>query len=235
MPTSFTSRSSLRQRGLTLIELSVALMIVAVMLAVAMPTFRDATNGDLKSAAVRISGAARTCFGEAAVKNVTLRVAYDIDAGAYWVEAFPGTFQIAGSERDLDDVRDEEKKKDEEEKRKQELASRWGKGDEVEAAGAPSPKFVPVKVAFEEPQRLPRGVKFAGVKSPQFKQVVKDGRAYTHFFANGWAEPTLVYLAEDGGKSVMTLEMEPLTGRVILHDGELDWDDVEEIHAREDK
>ncbi len=232
---TWSKSPSRRDGGLTLIELSVAIMIVAVLLAVALPAFNDVTNGDLKGTAVRISGAARTCFGEAAVKNVTLRVAYDLDANAYWVEAYPGAFQVSRAERDLDEVRDEEKEKDEEEKKKKELADRWGRGDEVESAGAPSPKFVPVKVAFEEPQRLPRGVKFAGVKSPQFKQVVKDGRAYTHFFPNGWAEPTLVYLQEDGGKSMMTLEMEPLTGRVILHDGELDWDDIEEIHRREDK
>jgi prepilin-type N-terminal cleavage/methylation domain-containing protein len=231
-----TSSRSIAERGLTLIELAVVITIIAILISVAVPAFKAATDADLKTTAVNISGAARMCFGEAAVKNVTLRLAYDLDKNVWWIEAYPGTYQIMGSEQDLDEFRDKEKEKDEDAKRKKEMEDHFGKASEDQAAQAnePVPKFVPVKIAFAEPQQLPRGVKFDGIRTPQFRQPIKDGKAYTHFFPNGWAERTLVYLKDSGGATI-TLEMEPLTGRVILHDGELDYREVDDLHEKEDR
>ena len=222
-----------RQRGLTLIEIMVAIMLATLVIAVAIPAFNAATDSDLNAVAVRISGASRACFGEAAIKNVTLRMAYDLDANAYWVEAFPGTFQIIGEERDLEEARDEEEEKAEDEKRRQEQEDKYGGAEDQEAAPI-VPKFVPVEVAFVEAQQIPARLKIKGVRTPQFRQVVTTGKAYTHFFPNGWAERTLVYL-EDKGGSVLTLETQPLTGRVIIHEGELDWVAVDEARDQREQ
>ncbi len=218
---------------MTLIEISVAIMLLAAMLALAVPAFKAATDADLRATAMRISGASRAVYGEAAIKNVTMRMAYDLDKGAYWIEAYPGTFAISGKERDLDEVRDEEEDAKKERERKEELAEKYGREADGEAS-TPHLEFVAVKFGFVEPEMLPNGVKFAGVRTPQFKQVVKTGKAYTHFFANGWAERTLVYL-EDSGGSKITLEMEPLSGRVLVHEGELDFEDVDELRDKEEK
>ena len=231
--TSSTSRSSARERGLTLIEILVAIMLAVVLIAVSIPAFNAATDSDLKAVASKIAAASRACYAEAAVKNVTLRIAYDIDKQAYWIEAFPGTYRVMGSERDLDEVREEEEELAEAEKRRRELEDRYGSDEDHEAAPL-APKFVPVEVAFVEPQRMPRRIRIKGVRTPQFRQVVEDGKAYTHFFPNGWAERTLVYI-EDSGGSVITLEMQPLTGRVIVHDGELDWRAVDELMEQRER
>lgn len=220
-----------REQGLTLIEIMVAIVLAAVMIGVALPAFTAATDSDLKGVAAKMSAASRTCFGEAAIKNVTLRMAYDLEAQSYWIEAYPGTFQVMSTERDLEEARDQEEELAEEEKRRQELKEQYGAAEDEEAAPL-APKFVPVEIGFVEPEQLPRRIKIKGVRTPQFRQVVEDGKAYTHFFPNGWAERTLVYL-EDAGGSVMTLETEPLTGRVIVHDGELDWAAADE--AREQR
>lgn len=216
---------------MTLIEISVAIMLLAAMLAIAIPAFKAATDADLRATAMRISGASRAVYGEAAIKNVTMRLAYDLDRGAWWIEAYPGTFQISGKERDLDTVRDEEEEAKKERERTAELAARYGLEEDGEAA-APHLEFAPVKFGFVEAEMLPNGVRFAGLRTPQFKEPVKTGKAYTHFFSNGWAERTLLYL-EDSGGSKMTLEMEPLTGRVIVHDGELDFREVDELRDKE--
>jgi prepilin-type N-terminal cleavage/methylation domain-containing protein len=221
------------ERGLTLIEIMVAVMLVTVVLAVAVPAFNAATDSDLNAVAVKISGASRAAYGEAAIKNVTLRVAYDLDAQAYWVEAFPGTFQIIAEERDLEEVRDEEEEKAEDDKRKKELEDRYAAEDDTEAATLVA-NFVPVQVGFVEAQQLPRRLKIKGVRTPQFRQVVTTGKAYTHFFPNGWAERTLVYL-EDTGGSVLTLETQPISGRVIVHEGELDWTQVDDLRDQREQ
>lgn len=220
-----------RERGLTLIEIMVAIMLAAVVIAVSVPAFNAATDSDLNAVALKIAGASRTCFGEAAIKNVTLRVAYDLDAQAFWIEAYSGTYQVIGEERDLEEARDEEEDKKEEDKRRKEQEERFGAPEDAE--GAPLvPQFVPVQLAFVEAQQLPRRIRIKGVRTPQFRQVIEDGKAYTHFFPNGWAERTLVYL-EDRGGSVLTLETQPLTGKIVIHEGELDWDQVDA--ARRDR
>ena len=229
-----TSSTSRGERGLTLIEISVAIAIMAILVAVVVPAFRAATDADLKEVATQISGASRMCFGEAAVKNVSLRIAYDLDNQKWWIEAYPGTFQIMGSEQDLDRYRELEKEKADDEKRKQELKSAFGPTGAQDEAAAPVPKFMPVKIAFAEPQQLPRAVKFDGVRTQQFRQPIKDGMAYTHFFPSGWAERTLVYLKDSGG-ATMTLEMQPLTGKVVIHDGELDFRQVDDLNDKENK
>lgn len=222
-----------RDRGLTLIEIMVAIMLATVVIAITIPAFNAATDSDLNAVAVRISGASRACFGEAAIKNVTLRMAYDLDANAYWVEAFPGTFQIIGEERDLEEARDAEEDLAEDAKRKKEQEDRYGGEEDMEAAPIVA-TFVPVEVGFVEAQRMSGRLKIKGVRTPQFRQVVTNGKAYTHFFPNGWAERTLVYL-EDSGGSVLTLETQPLTGRVIIHEGELDWPDVDEARDQREQ
>ena len=221
------------ERGLTLIEIMVAIMLATVLLAITVPAFNAATDSDLNSVALKISAATRACFAEAAIKNVSIRVAYDLDANAYWIEAYPGTFQVIAEERDLDEVRDEEEDQKEEDERRREQEERFGSPDDA-AAGPIAPTFVPVQVAFVEPQRLPRRIKIKGVRTPQFRQVVEDGKAYTHFFPNGWAERTLVYL-EDSGGSVLTLETQPLTGKIVIHDGELDFQQVEDARRMREK
>jgi general secretion pathway protein H len=226
-------RSTRRERGLTLIEIMVAVMLATVLIAVAIPAFNAATDSDLNAVAVKITGASRAAYGEAAIKNVTLRIAYDLDSQAYWIEAFPGTFQIIGEERDLEEVRDEEEEKAEEDKRKKELEDRYAAEEDTEAAPLVA-NFVPVQVGFVEPQQIPRRLKIKGVRTPQFRQVVTTGKAYTHFFPNGWAERTLVYI-EDTGGSVLTLETQPITGRVIIHEGELDWTEVDDIRDQREQ
>lgn len=233
--TSSTSRADAhrRDRGLTLIEIMVALMLATLLIAVAIPAFDAATDSDLKAVAVKIAAASRACFGEAAVKNVTLRVAFDLDKQAYWVEAFPGMFQVVAGERDLEDAREEEAERAEAERRRKELEERYGGAVDHEAAPL-APRFVPVQVGFVEAQKMPRRIRIKGVRSPQFRQIVEDGRAYTHFFPNGWAERTLVYLQDDGG-TVLTLETDPLSGRVVVHEGELDWNAVDEARLRRER
>ena len=230
-----TSSKYRAEDGLTLIEIAVAMMIIAALLAVAVPAFESASGADLRSGAAHLSAIARACYGEAAAKNVTLRLAYDLDHGGYWVEAYPGIYQIAGTAKDLDRVREDEARKSDDEKRKKEIEDRISAHSEADAqSAAPAPKFVPVSLDFVEPDVLPRGLKFAGVRTPQFKQEIKTGKAYTHFFANGWAEHTLVYL-EDAHGAKMTLETEPLSGRVVIWDGELDFREIEDRRARGDE
>ena len=92
--------------------------------------------------------------------------------------------------------------------------------------------------ALEEAVVLPGGSHFAWVYTPQYGEPVEAADepaeeaeeqqiVYSHIFPNGVAELTLVCIEsledEDDG---FTLEVEPLSGKVHLHDEELDWEDL---------
>lgn len=73
------------ERGFTLIELSVALLIVAVLLTFLTPRFRELTEYDIKSSSRRLAGTIKYLFSEAALRHTHYRLNYDLKKGEYWV------------------------------------------------------------------------------------------------------------------------------------------------------
>jgi len=73
------------ERGVTLIELSAVLLIVAVILAFFTPQFRDLTEYQIKSSSRRLAGTIKYLFTEAAIRHTYYRLNYDLKNGEYWV------------------------------------------------------------------------------------------------------------------------------------------------------
>lgn len=71
--------------GFTLIELLVVVFLLALTLALAIPTFQDVTGARLRSAARMIAGAARYVHGESVATRGIFRLEMDLDASRYWV------------------------------------------------------------------------------------------------------------------------------------------------------
>ncbi|MFQ6079604.1 MAG: Tfp pilus assembly protein FimT/FimU [Thermodesulfobacteriota bacterium] len=74
-----------REKGFTLIELSVVLLVLAVLLAFVIPRFRDLTEYEIKSSSRRLAGTIKYLFNEAAIRHVHYRLNYDLKKGEYWV------------------------------------------------------------------------------------------------------------------------------------------------------
>ena len=75
--------------------------------------------------------------------------------------------------------------------------------------------------------KLKAGVRLEGVYTPNQDDVFREGRAYVHFFPNGFAEPAMIYIGnkrESGEGLSYTLSISPLTGRVTRSLGELELD-----------
>lgn len=68
----------------------------------------------------------------------------------------------------------------------------------------------------EHAWRLPDGVRFLDVVVPRGK--VGAGRGYTQFYPSGRIDRTLIHIARaDDERAAMTIEVNPVTGRVRLH------------------
>lgn len=218
--------------GFTLIELVAVMTLLALVSALATPYISSALGVQVKSTARQLAGTMKYVFDEAAIRNVNLRLVFNLDRHGYKVEEcgtsdqdFFGAPLLYHSAEDKQRGQDA---MDEAARRAQDYAS---------SGSAPPPPQDPLQsckpvndvrvseVTFEEPLTL------LGVWTPQYKAILRghpdgpsedpseDTLAEVYFLKGGYAERVFIYLS-DGGEDIYTLELEPLTGRVTLHDGE---------------
>jgi prepilin-type N-terminal cleavage/methylation domain-containing protein len=83
--TVMTPRVDDVERGFTLIELSVVILVLAVLLAFVTPRFRELTEYDIKASSRRLAGTIRYLFDEASIRHTHYRLNYDLKKNEYWV------------------------------------------------------------------------------------------------------------------------------------------------------
>ncbi len=82
------------RRGTTLIEIIVVLALAALMMAVAIPTLSTVLGVDKRKASRQLAATMRWTYEEATIRNQPMRIAYDLDHNAYWVEAADSEVRI---------------------------------------------------------------------------------------------------------------------------------------------
>jgi general secretion pathway protein H len=84
--------------------------------------------------------------------------------------------------------------------------------DAAEFKSDPSPLSRPVK--------LPASITFADVHVPGIGQV-STGQVYTHFFPQGYTDPTAIHLRDQHSR-IVTILIPPLTGEARIYEGYVD-------------
>lgn len=82
------------EAGTTLIEIIVVLALAALMMAVAIPSLATVLGVDQRKASRELAATMRWAYEEATIRNQSMRIAYDLDHGTYWVEAADGEVRI---------------------------------------------------------------------------------------------------------------------------------------------
>jgi len=82
------------EAGTTLIEIIVVLALAALMMAVAIPSLSIVFGVDKRQASRELAATMRWTYEEATIRNQSMRIAYDLDHGTYWVEAADGDVRI---------------------------------------------------------------------------------------------------------------------------------------------
>lgn len=172
--------------GFTLIEVLVTLGIVAVLLVAGAMALRSAFDANLKTAALHLSSTLRHLSNKSVTDKLYLRVVYNFGEHSYQVEQSSNPFVI-----ETNTPQDEEpSKKDEKE------------------------EFTVIDQGSFKPVVFPSGVFFKDVSVSFYPDKIEKGVAYTYFFPDGFATPTVINLRDEDDQVHYSIDLSPFSGQV---------------------
>jgi general secretion pathway protein H len=223
-------------RGFTLIEVMLALTVVALIATLGIKGLRTITKSDLRGATAHLSGAIRYLFDRASVTGKYHRLVIDLNDGRYWAEVSDDRFYApneAESAADRQKRENDEAAADEDERKrleKQQNAYGGGSasaGSSFDLSKLEVGEFRPRRArfaAFKETALKPvslKKLKIRSVYTPRMTEPVTSGRAYLYFYPLGQTEPAIITLTDATGESVYSLVVHPITGRVRIYSSEV--------------
>jgi prepilin-type N-terminal cleavage/methylation domain-containing protein len=220
VPSQQRARVSSAPAGFTLLEIGIALVLLSLLMAVAVPGMNALSGARLKEASGLIGGLIRDSYARTALLGRSTRLVFDLEQHAYWVEESEGVARVKRErivpDRDgkvaLDPLDErlegiEQDTTDEEELTKMQVLR--------------GPGFKPVEGEDGQPHRLPTDVRFKSIWIEHLDEVSKAGQAALYFYPGGYAEEAHITLTDDDdGARTLTLAVNGLTGEVQVLDVE---------------
>lgn len=213
-----------RRRGMSLLEIMVVIAIMAVVLGIGLPSLSSIFDLEQRGAARELAMTYKFLLSEATMRNVTFRIAYNLDENSYRIEVGdPNTLVFSDPEA--------REAFEEEERRSLKRLTKSEKEDAAESAA--DPKFAGLESpGFQSSVQLPPHSVFSFVYTPQYGEPQVPSTepprrddppniVYSYVFADGEAEYTVVRIVNDEDpEEGYTIEVEPLSGNVRV-DSEL--------------
>jgi general secretion pathway protein H len=207
----------MRMRGMTLIEITIALCIAALMVTIAIPAISSITRAQLRQKAGQMAGGLRSLYGASALRSASCRLVIDLDNSSYVSECAKGTVRISSQgEKSQEGHRENSKDEDLVENAK----LQEGLSDQDKAR-----LELLQKSAFTASNDIPKTelgkeVLFKSVWVEHQPEPYSAGKAFIYYWPSGIAEDASIQLEQ--GDDVMTLIVSQLTGRVQVVKGPAD-------------
>lgn len=218
------------QAAFTLLEVMIVLALVALTAGSMVVGLRSWTKSELRGSVVKVAGAIRYLFDRASTTGKMHRLVLDFETKKFWAEVSNDKFFIA-TERETDESRAreaadiaaelEEKKRDEEEKvnRMQASDSPYDFSHyQPKAWRSKRAQFSQFKEVVLKTGQVSGG-KLLSLFTPRLAQPMSTGRGYIYFFPLGQTEAAVVHLSDDEQRTIYSLVVHPLTGRVKVMNG----------------
>lgn len=204
--------------GFTLLEILIAVAIMALAMGMALSTFGDPFTAQVKKETSHLVATIRYLYNEAAVKNSVRRLVLDIGNQQYWYEE-------GGEEYFIDQDIKEEKIWSKKKREKSELEEEGEEGEQSEFARGE--EDVAKKVI------LNKGVLLQEVYVSHQEGPLTEGKAYLYFFPHGQTEEALIVFTDEDRKKHFSIIINPITAHARVIPNEVEWDKLDE--AGEDK
>ena len=196
-----------KARGMTLIEVGIAMAVAGLMVALAIPAMSSVTRAQLRQKTGQLAGGVRALYGAAAIGGRTCRLAFDLDANAYWSECAKTNVRLdRDGERSQNGARVAS--------REEELAE----GPSRDGMSAEDREKLELlqKSAFAPSNEIPKTelgstVKILDIWVQHQPERYSTGKAYLYFWSSGLTESASIHLAQ--GDDVYSIVVSPLTGR----------------------
>jgi general secretion pathway protein H len=182
------------ERGFTLIEIMIVVLIIALMMGLGVAVLFPGNEAKLRDQSSKIAGTVKFLYNESAIKNRYYRLVFDLDSQSYRVESSEEPYLV----RMVDEA---QKKKDED------------KDPDATPDGA---AFTAEEGLLVDPVRLPAGIKIKDISVMHLPTRVEQGKVEVYFFPNGFVEPAVVNLTDEDEENFYSLQFNPMTGRVRI-------------------
>ena len=196
------------RKGMTLIEMMIALTIVAGLSVGAVTVINSITRANLKASAMRVSGYIKHTYSISAIHQQYYRLMIDLDTQEYWVETaeqsdigsppqIPDSALVVDAPGDLD----------------YKPTRRSSGGYDVDdpegsALGLRRPTFKPSEDLLTQRRKL-QGATFHSVTTASEQKPRLAGRTSITFFPNGFAERSQIVLSDGEGGASCPLRSNP--------------------------
>ena len=180
-----------RARGMTLIEVGVALCVAGLMLAMAVPALSAVTRAQLRQKSGQLAGGIRALYGASAIQGHTCRLVFDLDTNSYWSECAKSNVRLnSEGERSQNGVRLASRA---EELQRGQLRDGMSDEDREKATLAQ-------KSAFSDDKEIPKtelgsSVRFTDVWIQHQREKYVAGKAFLYFWSSGLTEEASIHLA----------------------------------------
>lgn len=216
------SASKRRQRGLTLIEVVIAVALIAVLTGSLLFGRGMLAGSRMKAAATLIVSGVRYGLTRANATGRPARLVIDFDKKQLSIEEASSSLLLR--EKGKDPSAGAAPASSAEAKARAE-AERI-----VEGPRAARPSFSKLRSVsgaveeLSEGRPLGEGVELVRVRTEHDEEDVREGRAYVYFWPGGTTERAIIQLKKTGDKeAALTVVLSPLTGRARIEKGAVDF------------
>lgn len=207
----YPPRCRMSPAGLTVVEILIVIAILAMVVAGSVGVVSNIGNFQLRGEVFRTASALRMVQGRAAINGVRYQVVFDLEGNRYRVECSEDNVLVRTQE-------------EEEEAERAQRTRRFRRADDPEAnpfGGGLRAAFDACEDAVVGERTLPDRMQFRQVLTINRRDPVTSGEVAVGFFPDGFVEQAVIWMEHDSG-ATWAIELEPMTGRVLVHAGEFE-------------
>ncbi len=217
--------------GFTLLEVMIAIVLLSLMLAVAIPSMGALSGAQLKETTGLLAGTIRDTYARTALAGKSARLVMDLDAQTWWIELAPNVARTHREKIRAD--REDKAQLDPLDERLEHIEKDTQDDKErAELEILSPPEWKPAEGEDGQPHKLTGDVRFKDVWIEHLYERMTKGKVALYFYPGGFTEEALITLTDDDeGERTLTLVVSSLTGEVSVEEEEPRIPEIEDDNA----